>query len=255
MLDRALAFTWAVAETMADDVVDVPPGTVLRTPSLPAAWSVNCLRLEGPHPGLTLTDADALCAAHLPGVGFRHIRVHDEPTAERLAAAARAEGWTVETELVMALQRPAERLVDTGRVREADLQEVLDLTDTWYVEEGIVHSERVAADLREMARREHQATPERRYVVDDPPGRVAAMTSVRERDRVCQLEDVYALPDVRGRGHARALVTHAAEQARRDDHQLVFIVADADDWPQQLYASVGFVPLGRGAVLHRTLQA
>ena len=155
----------------------------------------------------------------------------------------------------MALERPAERLVDTSRVREADLQEVLDLTDAWYVEEDMVHSERDAADLREMTRREHQATPERRFVIDDPPGRVAAMTSVRERDRVCQLEDVYALPDVRGRGHARALVTHAAEQARRDDHELVFIVADEDDWPQRLYASVGFAPLGRTAILHRDRPA
>ena len=251
MLDRALAFTWAVAETMADDVTRLAQGTVLSTPSLTGAWSINALRLEGPQPGLTLTDAAALCAAHLPHLPYDHVIVEDAPAAERLANAARAEGWRVDRALYMALERPAERDVDTSRVREGDLEEILDLTDRWYVEEGEATSPQVAADLREMSRREHDATPERRFVVDDPPGRAVAMTSMRERDRVCQLEDVYVLPDARGRGHARALVSAATAFARRDDHDLVFIVADEDDWPQKLYASVGFGPLGRTAILHR----
>jgi GNAT superfamily N-acetyltransferase len=251
VLDRALAFTWAVAETMADDVERIDHGTVLSTPPLAGAWSINTLRIEGPQPGLTLSDAAALCAAHLPGLTYDHVIVEDEPTAERLGGAARAEGWRVESVLYMALEGPPDRDVDTSRVREGDLEEVLDLTDTWFAEEGQATTPQVAADLREMTRREHDATPERRFVVDDPPGRPAAMTSMRERDRVCQLEDVYVLPDARGRGHARALITRATAYARDDDHDLVFIVADEDDWPRRLYASVGFAPMGRTAILHR----
>ncbi len=255
MLDRALAFTWAVAETIADDVARLPAGTVLGTPSLPGAWSVNALRLEGPQPDLSLAEAAALCRAQLPDLPYVHLIVDDEPTADRLIAAARPDGWRVDRRLVMALAGTPDRAVDTGRVREGDLEEVLDLTDEWYVEEGEATTPAIAADLREMSRREHAATPERRFVIDDPPGRLAAMTSMRERDRVCQLEDVYVLPDARGRGHARALVTHATAYARGDDHDLVFIVADEDDWPQRLYASVGFAPLGRTAILHRDRPA
>lgn len=249
--DRALAFARAVAETVADDVVAVDAGTVLSTPSLPGAWSVNCLRLEGPQPALTLAEAERLCAEHLVEVPYRHVLVHDETTAERLAGAAGAEGWRVDRELVMVLEREPAEAVETERVREGTLEEVLDLTDAWFVEEGEATDPRVAADLREMARREHDATPERRFVVEDPPGRPAAMTSMRERDRVCQLEDVYTLPGVRRRGHARALIAHATAFARRDDHDLVFLIAGEDDWPRELYASVGFVPVGRTAVLHR----
>jgi GNAT superfamily N-acetyltransferase len=251
VLDRALAFTWAVAETIADDVVEVAPGTVLSTPSLPAAWSANCLRVEGPHPGLTLADAEALCAARLPDVGYRHVRVEHEATAERLASSARAEGWRVDREVVMVLEGPAGPPAGGGPVREGTLEEVLELTDAWYVEEGEATSDEVGANLREMTRREHAATPERRFIVEDPPGRPAGMTSIRERDRVCMLEDVYVLPDVRGRGHGRALVRHATDFARRDDHDVVFLVADADGWPQRLYASAGFVPAGTRATLHR----
>ena len=251
MLARALAFTWAVAETISDEVVRLPEGTLLRTPSLPGAHSVNALRIEASQPGLTLADGAALCAAHLPGLPYVHLLVEDEATSDRLAGAAASEGWRVERILVMGLTGSPEREPDTSRVREGDLEEVLDLTDEWYVEEGEATSPEVAADLREMTRREHAATPERRFVIDDPPGRLAAMTSMRERDRVCQLEDVYVKADVRGRGHARALVTHAAAFARRDDHEVIFILADEDDWPKGLYASVGFTPLGRAAVLHR----
>ena len=251
MLDRALAFLWAVGETIADDVVDVPQGTVLRTPSLPGAWSANCVRLEGPQPGISLAEAEELAAVHVPDVAYRHVEVEDEATADRLAAEARAAGWEVDLEVIMALGDAPGLDVDTSRVREGDLQEVLDLLEVWFVEEEEIDGPGMLADLRELARREHSSTPERRFVVDDPPGRPAAMTTVRERDRVGQVEDVFALPDVRGRGHGRALIARATAFARDDDHDLVFIVADDEGWPKQLYAKAGFAPIGRRAVLHR----
>jgi GNAT superfamily N-acetyltransferase len=176
-------------------------------------------------------------------VSYRHVRVEHEATAERMASSARAEGWRVDREVVMVLEGPAGPPAGGGPVREGTLEEVLELTDAWYVEEGEATSDEVGANLREMTRREHAATPERRFIVEDPPGRPAGMTSIRERDRVCMLEDVYVLPDVRGRGHGRALVRHATDFARRDDHEVVFILADEEGWPKRLYASVGFTPL------------
>ena len=56
-LARALCFTWAVADAAADEVVPIAAGTVLRTPSTPDAWSVNCLRLERALPGQDLATA------------------------------------------------------------------------------------------------------------------------------------------------------------------------------------------------------
>ena len=123
--------------------------------------------------------------------------------------------------------------------------------ETWFLEEDVVDGPSGLADLREMARREHSSTPERRFAVEDPPGRVAAMATLRERDRVGQIEDVFALPDVRGRGHGVALLARATAFARDDDHDLVFVVADDDGWPKHLYAKAGFAPIGRRAVLHR----
>jgi predicted GNAT family acetyltransferase len=70
---------------------------------------------------------------------------------------------------------------------------------------------------------------------------------------VAQVEDVYVIPEARGRGYARALVTRAAALAC-EDHDLSFIVADDNDWPKQLYAKLGFEPVGRTWLLHHRLD-
>jgi hypothetical protein len=47
-------------------------------------------------------------------------------------------------------------------------------------------------------------------------------------------------------------VTAAATRAAlAGDAELTFIVADEDDWPKDLYARLGFVPLGRLGVYLR----
>jgi hypothetical protein len=49
------------------------------------------------------------------------------------------------------------------------------------------------------------------------------------------------------------MVSAAAVAARRAGHRLTFIVADDNDWPKQLYAKLGFGPVGRTWLLHRDL--
>jgi hypothetical protein len=40
-------------------------------------------------------------------------------------------------------------------------------------------------------------------------------------------------------------VTAAVDAALAMGHELIFIVADEDDWPKDLYARLGFDPVGR----------
>ena len=77
-----------------------------------------------------------------------------------------------------------------------------------------------------------------------------AITKLRTAGGIAQVEDVYTVPEARGRGFARALVSHAVELARAGDPDLIFITADDNDWPQQLYARIGFRPLGRIWLFH-----
>lgn len=251
-LERALRFLWEGEEVVADEVERIPQGTVLRTPSLAHYWSGNTLRLEGPHPNLTLADAVALAAAHVPHVGYRHLGVEDEATGERLAAAARAEGgWRVDRELLMRLDRPAEREPGEAPVREATVEEVVELLDAWNREEFPEQSEEAHRTLRDAGERAYRAGPWQHFVATDDAGRPAAMCSLLVQDGVAQVEDVFTLPDARGKGLGGAVTAHVVERARAGGHDLAFIVADAADWPQRLYGKLGFDRLGERYALHR----
>jgi predicted GNAT family acetyltransferase len=90
----------------------------------------------------------------------------------------------------------------------------------------------------------------RRFGIRGPDGAVAAITQLFSDGRVGQVEHVYTIPQARGRGYARALVSHAAAEAWKAEHELSFIVADDNNWPKKLYRRIGFEPLGRTWLLH-----
>lgn len=242
MLDRALAFLWAVAESCADEVTAVAAGSVLRTPSLPDVRKLNALRIEDDHVSLGADDLRALADEHLGDLSFRRIDLEHSAAARRLDGPLCAAGWSVDRDAVMGLDRPADRIVDTAAVRAVGMEEILTLLAAWYVEDG------KAADLQQLLSakvREHRARPEHRFVVDAPPGRPAAMATLRWHAATAQIEDVYTLPDARGRGHARTVLTHALRVAQEHGHTTIFIIADADDTPKELYARLGFSEIGR----------
>ena len=59
-----------------------------------------------------------------------------------------------------------------------------------------------------------------------------------------QIEDVATLESHRGRGFASAVVLRAAAEARLAGADLIFLVADDEDWPKHLYRRLGFHRLG-----------
>jgi ribosomal protein S18 acetylase RimI-like enzyme len=73
---------------------------------------------------------------------------------------------------------------------------------------------------------------------------VAARAQLYSQGSVAQIENVYTAAAHRRRGFSRALVTHAAHEARAAGAMLVFLVADAAGWPQAFYRRAGFVDAG-----------
>ncbi len=63
--------------------------------------------------------------------------------------------------------------------------------------------------------------------------------------RTAQIEDVATVPDFRGGGLATAVILRALDEALRAGHDFVFLIADDNDWPKELYARLGFEPIGR----------
>jgi predicted GNAT family acetyltransferase len=49
----------------------------------------------------------------------------------------------------------------------------------------------------------------------------------------------------RQRGYARAVVSAATRASLEHGNEITFLVADDEDWPKELYAKLGYEPIGR----------
>ena len=86
-------------------------------------------------------------------------------------------------------------------------------------------------------------------MVGPATGTPAAHASLLCGDGVAQLEDVATLSAARGGGLARAVCSMALDAA--EGAELTFLVADAEDWPRELYAKLGFDPVGTSWAITR----
>jgi GNAT superfamily N-acetyltransferase len=76
-------------------------------------------------------------------------------------------------------------------------------------------------------------------------GRDVASATLFSDGTIAQIENVGVLTSARGHGLGRAVVAAAIDAAVAAAHELVFIGGDDDDWPKDLYARMGFRPIGR----------
>jgi GNAT superfamily N-acetyltransferase len=235
----AVALVARVQDACADEVRPLPYGVVLRTPSLPEVHEVNALRVDA-DPGFGGEELSGLADVHLDHVAHRRITVLHEELGERIAPELAALGYRVEREVLMVLGETPPALPG-DLVRPGDEDEALALMDHWNREERPESEEDEHRQVVALQRREARAVPARWFVTGLP---AVAVTLLRTHDAVAQVEDVYTHPDARGQGHARALVTHAARLARLEGHELVFVGADAEDTPRELYAKLGFASAG-----------
>lgn len=246
-LARALAFMRDAVTKTADRVRSIEAGWVVLTPSLPAVWVLNQLRVAEPLP---FEEIVRLADRHLAATGYRQVAVEDQETGPALERAFATAGWRVDRELLMILSAGSERTADTGLVIDAGEDEVAEIMTRWHDDGRNLPAEELS-QLTEYSRREARVCADRLLGVRSGDGQLVAVTKLRSDGRTAQVEDVYTAPEARGRGFATALVSHAIALARGAGHELVFIVADATDWPQLLYGQLGFRPLGRLWQFHR----
>jgi GNAT superfamily N-acetyltransferase len=194
-------------------------------------------------------DADQLVAAleDLYGGGYLHRRAFVEQfeIGERLAPRLSPRGWLVERDLYMALRRPRDRAPEPGLAREVDAETHRLAEAATIREEPYGRDEEVVQQLVGMRAALGDAVPVARFFVGMADGVDAAVTTLYSDGVVAQVEDVATLRDYRRRGLARAAVSAAIDAAVEMDHRLVFIIADDDDWPKDLYGRLGFDPIGR----------
>lgn len=201
---------------------------------------LNQLSVEAP------TDADGLIAAldelygHLP---HRRAFVESEEVGERLAADMRGARWLVERDVFMVLRRERDRAAAPGLAREVDEPTIRAVEAGTIGEEP--YGEPAVVEQLLASRAAFGRAGRARYFVAASEGIDACHTTLYSDGVVAQIEDVGTLKALRGRGLARAACSAAIDAAIAAGHELVFVVADDEDWPKELYAKLGFDPVGR----------
>jgi GNAT superfamily N-acetyltransferase len=176
---------------------------------------------------------------HLP---HRRAFVELPAVGERLAPGLKTAGWIVEHQVFMVLRRERDRPPQPGLAREVDEATVRAVEAQTIAEEPF--GEPPVVEQLLASRAAFGRAGDARYFVGVADGVDACHATLYSDGAVAQIEDVGTVQAARGQGLARATCSAALDAALGAGHELVFIIADADDWPRELYAKLGFDPVG-----------
>jgi ribosomal protein S18 acetylase RimI-like enzyme len=210
-------------------------GTAVFDDEVPKRLDSNFLRVErDAEPEVVLEEARRL--------GRRMIHLEDPELGERLAPFFAERRWLVRRHVVMAQLRRPERNGDLGLVEEVK-EETLRPARHRVVTGQPWGTPEVMAQLfagKQLISRRVRT----RFFALRVDGEVASYTDLYQDGADAQIEDVGTLPEHRGRGYASAVVLAAIEAARAGGAEFVCLVADAEDWPKELYRRLGFDGVG-----------
>jgi GNAT superfamily N-acetyltransferase len=238
MMDRgARARKWCRDARAAVCDVNEPweHGTVMRATRYPSYYDYNVVLVEG-DPAMSAEQLIAAADAGLEGLGHRRLDFERADAAEAVRADLESAGWETTRLSWMLHTEPLPAGAGIG-TEDVDYDSVRELRVAWHYEEfpPELDPSDYLDDAREVAMR-----------------RAVQMIGVRDGsdlvgfaqiDRIgasAEVDQVYVLPRHRGAGLGGAL-TRAAVEAAADVEDL-WIVADAEGWPKELYHRLGFRP-------------
>jgi ribosomal protein S18 acetylase RimI-like enzyme len=238
-LERAAAFEEQIRDRCVERMVETRFGPALFNDTHATVWNLNVLRVERPDDA---TAAEIAGEADRVQAGLGHRRVILPPCSAELEAGFRKLGWETDHLLFMVYRGSAEP-VDAGQVDEVEPERLRRLREEIVLEwrstmDKATVEEIMAADL--LVWREANA----RTFAITKGGEVVSAAELYSDGRTAQVEDVATLPSHRGRGYAKATVTRAVEEALAGGHEFIFLVADGEGWPKDLYRKLGFEEVG-----------
>ena len=226
LLQRMRALEHGVHDAAAARSVPFNGGVAYFDDDLPHVWDVNFVRVDSQTDDLVRV-LDELQA----GQGHRKVLIEDPLLVEAHAPELQRAGLARRDLIAMARAPGGTLDPDVG---EATFGELRDFRLEMTREQLSPPSEQVAREVVAVNERMQQ-----RWLVIHVDGEPAGHLIVYSHDGLAQLEDVAVLRRYQGRGLARRLIGHALELVAAD-HDAVFIVAESDNWPRELYARLGF---------------
>jgi len=256
--DELLAFELALDQKVCDEVHQENWGRLFLTKSAPLIWDANWVGIE--EVGLSVDQVVAIADEALGGEGFGHrtVCMLDQADGRRLGEEVEAETgrwprWAVERTRYM-VWRGGEAEAPSQPVREAGLAEIEGLRRALIAEEtvptGVPEPQATVDQLFEIDQRYGGAGGDRWFTAP-AAGEPLSCCRLLSDGRCGQVEDVGTREDARERGYAKAIVLAAVAAAQADGNAPIFLTAEAADWPQLMYAKLGFETVGDLTILRR----
>jgi GNAT superfamily N-acetyltransferase len=226
---RARAWRDGAHAAVCDVIEPWAHGTVVRATAYPSYYDFNVVRVEE----VTDMDVDALIAAAddaLAGLEHRRLDFDHADIGERLRPEFVTRGWRATRLLWMRHEAPPPPgpAID---VQEVPYDAVQALRVAWHGKDGDDYH----AQAREVALRRQV-----RVLAVREAGAPVAFAQLEHDGDAAEITQVYVHPLRRGGGRGTAM-TRAAIEAAGDVGDL-WIVADDEDRPKELYARLGFRP-------------
>jgi len=231
---RARAWVHDAQAAVCDVIRPWEHGTVVRATRHPTYWDYNLVRVED-DAHIAPDELVAFADEALAGLAHRRVGFEVVPAGERVRAGMEALGWKV-TRLVWMLHDGTAPPAADIDVEQVAYDVVRHLRVAWHAEDF------PGVDFRDHFDHEREVAMDRNAQVfaafeQDRPVGFAQLE--REGD-AAEITSVFVHPDQRGRGLGTA-ITKAAIAAAGDVSDL-WIVADDEDRPKELYARLGFRP-------------
>jgi ribosomal protein S18 acetylase RimI-like enzyme len=238
---RCVEFQRRFERARAGRAVRCAHGDALFNDDLPRVFDLNFLSVDlGASVSAAELEAEADAIQGAAGLAHRKIAIDDE-LGSALAPGFRELGWLV-NELVVMPHRRQPPPVDLSTVEEVDADELVPVWASWMRRDPEVGDEEMVRQLVEAQLRRSGGT-RICYFATRVEGRIASYCELFSDGRSGQIESVMAGEEFRGRGLGKAVVAGALA-ASQAVHEFTFIVADADDWPKELYSKLGFEAAG-----------
>jgi ribosomal protein S18 acetylase RimI-like enzyme len=233
-LARAYAFLER-ADMAGERLENSQVGVAVFDDRVPRRLDSNFLRVD--------TEADPKTVqSEAERLGRRMIHVPDSEVGERLIPHFRSKGWLVRRHVLMAQLRDPERDAELSVVSEVDEPMLRPARHRVVTGQPWAKPE-IMAELfagKELIGQRVRA----RYFAVVLDGAVVSYTDLYQDGADAQIEDVGTVHEYRERGYASAVVLAAITVARAEGAEFVFLVADLEDWPKELYRRLGFDELG-----------
>ena len=232
---RARAWYHGIHAEFCDLIEPWEHGTVVRATRYPDYYDLNAVRVER-DPGMTAEELATFADEALAGMAHRRIDFEDARAAEPLRKPLESLGWLTERLVWMrhdSVLPPAPAVA----VEEVPYDDVVDLRVGWHREDfPTMDPGNYVAEARDAAERRGA-----RILAVRKGGEAVAFAQLERHDGSAEISQVYVHPDHRGRGLGTAITCaaiHAGSEARD-----LWIIADDEGRPKELYGQLGFRPV------------